>query len=298
MISVNNLSNYLSKDQNSIEENKIFNIEISQSNKDSIFNKYLIENKYDFLNKKIFSIPNKYDKFFNNNFSLLKDNDKSNTFIKSILYTIFPNFRHFDKKSKDKFSKDLFNQMANDLEEKKLYNFFNYNKNHKFNRSSLCENLHQFENIDNDKFNYIKQYVVDYFNLNIYIFDNNDIKIMKYYCKYDTDNYKDLDKYNTTIFLIKEDNQYMSVINKNCNGIFTHSINDNIIDKINQFNNKNIVITAKKKNNNYSKMKLAEIQEIAKNKDINIQKEGKNGKMKNRTIKELIELINKKNDLI
>ena len=40
--------------------------------------------------------------------------------------------------------------MANDLEEKKLYNFFNYNKNHKFNRSTLSEKLHQYENIDQD----------------------------------------------------------------------------------------------------------------------------------------------------
>ena len=296
MISVENLSNYLSKEQIEIDNENIFSIELNFKTKESIFNKYLIENKFDFLNKNIFNIPNKYNKYFNNNFYLLKDNDTSNTFIKSILYIIFPNYRHFNKKSKDKFTRDLFNQMANDLEEKKLYNFFNYNKNHKFNRSSLNEKLHQYENIDQDKLNYVRQYIVDYFNLNIYIFDNEDILVMKYNCKYDN-NYEDLDKFNTTIFLIKEDNHYTSIINKDCNGIFNNCINKNIIDNINKFNS-NQLVSKKDKKVNYSKMKLSEIQEVALNKGIDIKKEGKQGKMKNRTIKELIELINKKNDLI
>ena len=297
MISIDNLSNYLSKEQNEIEEDNIFNIELNSSNKESIFNKYLMENRYDFLNKKIYSIPDKYNKYLNNNFSLLKDNDKYNTFVKSILYIIFPNCRHFNKKSKDKFVKDLFNQMANDLEEKKLYNFFNYNKNHKFNRSSLSEKLHNYENIDKDSLFYIKQYIIDYFNLNVYIFDNDNISVMKYCNKYDNDDYKDLDKYNTNIFLIKEDDLYVPVINKNCNGIFTYTITNNIIENINKINYKED-LSSKNKKINYKKMKLAELQELAKSKGINVQKEGKQGKMKNRTIKELIELINKKNDLI
>ena len=128
------------------------------------------------MDKKIEKLSSEYLKFLNidDDLIILKDNDKYNTFILSILNIIFPDFRYFDKNSKIKFIKDLLNQMAYDLQEKNLYSYFKYNKNHSFSRTEFTKHLNLHENVDKESLSIIRQYLVDYLSLTIYIISKNE----------------------------------------------------------------------------------------------------------------------------
>ena len=162
MLSVESLQKYLSNNDNNDEIDSSITFILPESiNNDNrhIYDKYVLESKFSLLDKKIEKLSSEYLNFLNidDDLIILKDNDTYNTFILSILNIIFPDFRYFDKKSKIKFIKDLLNQMAYDLQEKNLYSYFNYNKNHSFSRTEFAKYLNLHENVDKDSLSMIRQ---------------------------------------------------------------------------------------------------------------------------------------------
>lgn len=311
MISIESLQEYLLNDNknndllnnnngndNNIENhdnNLVFKLPSKIQNENThIYDKYILENKFSFLNKNLKKLPNNLSELLNvkDDFFILKDNNKYNTFIYSILYIIFPEFKYFDFNSKKKFINDLMNQMAYDLQEQNFYSYFNYNKNHKFSRTELSKKLNLHENIDSYEFEYIKKYVVDYFSLSVYIVSeiNNKIKINKIFYDnfHDKSVYNNLEKYNSKIILYKENNIFYPILKEDANGLFLYSFDSNIIDSLeNNFSNFNTQSNLK----NLGTKKLKELQDICLDLDLDIYKTNNKGNNVKKTIKELISMI-------
>ena len=331
MISVEKLSNYLSVNDDEIEEIKPFSIPQLEKEERHIYDKYVLENKFEFLNKEIHSIPSWVNTFFGHkNYFMLMDSLKENTFCSAVLNCIMPDFRHLDKQSRRSFMKDLFKQMCYDLGEKKLYQEYGYNKNHKFSNQDLTKSLQNFTNIDDEKYNYVKQYIADYFSLSIYIFSKSNLFGKEY--KVDCIKHNEtveIDKLNPTLFLIKINNSFYPVLEEDNNGIFLYTNHKIEIDNINNekielkkkytvsekvtdkkevvnsdkkevvnSDKKEVVNSDKKevvnsdKKENFNKMKLEELQKYAIDQGIDIYKVSAKTKKKiKKTIKELKEML-------
>ena len=275
MISVDKLSNYLNTQNEEIDEIKLFSIPQTEKEGRHIYDKYVLENKFEFLNKEIHSVPSWIGNFFDNkNYFMLVDNFKENTFCSSVLSCIMPDFRHLEKQSRRAFMRDLFKQMCYDLSEKKLYQEYGYNKNHKFSNQDLTKSLQTFVNVDLEQYFYVKQYLADYFSLNIYIFSKSNLfgKDYKIDCiRYNED--KNVDKINPTIFIVNINNNFYPIIEEDVNGVFLYTDHKDIIDKIDseniESNKKNL---SKKTIINKVKIKKNEKSEPEKNEGVKVEK--------------------------
>ena len=274
MISVDKISNYLNTQNEEIDEIKLFSIPQTEKEGRHIYDKYVLENKFEFLNKEIHSVPSWIGNFFDNkNYFMLVDNFKENTFCSSVLSCIMPDFRHLEKQSRRAFMRDLFKQMCYDLSEKKLYQEYGYNKNHKFSNQDLTKSLQTFVNVDLEQYFYVKQYLADYFSLNIYIFSKSNLfgKDYKIDCiRYNED--KNVDKINPTIFIVNINNNFYPIIEEDVNGVFLYTDHKDIIDKIDseniESNKKNL---SKKTIINKVKIKKNEKSEPEKNAGVEVE---------------------------
>lgn len=144
-----------------------FRIPVEKMVDSHIYGKYIIEGKYGFLGKEVNELPNWVE--FDKNYLRLDDKSmKRNTFVMAILNQIMPDYRYFDVKSRIQFVKDLFNQIANDMEEKSLYKNMEYTRK----RNHIRKIFHDFDDIDGD--NELKKVIVDYFSLTVYIVKKNE----------------------------------------------------------------------------------------------------------------------------
>jgi hypothetical protein len=304
MISVNKLVEYL--DIKQIKSGKQFTINTNvKPDERHIYDHYILQNKYEFINKKIEKIPDILKSIFNTDeYNLIKDDIKKNTFFSSSLNCIMTEYRHFTNKSRDVFIKKMFQQMAHDLNEKDLYHLFLYNKNHTFSHQKLeklLNNSYDYD-FDDDKHYNIKKYFVDYFSLNIYIISKenekiNNINVEKY--KYQNKNQSycqeyTLDIYNPTIILYKENNRYSSIVREeSASGIFLYANDKELIEILDKYQSKSKnpikkKIVSQEKESKQKKYKLSELHELANKMNISIYKQSeKTGKTLKKTIKEL-----------
>ena len=167
----------------------------------SIFDKYIVSNKYDFVNTQM-------EKF--QDYWVLKKQHKTDTFLYSVLLAIDEDFRYILEVRQA--LKKIKYQMWLDLDEKNKYKELGYNFNRKMNRNILRE--HFENNVDTDKEMQCFNYIVDYFPIQCFIIDGGDKK--------EIGNFGDKRR-NCPIILIKKDsNRYYPLLNEK-NGIFNYT---------------------------------------------------------------------------
>lgn len=175
---------------------------------------------------------------------------------------LYNNFLYLNNLKKKQFIKELKYIMAIDLDKKDLYNKFSYNHK-KFKKTSFQNDLINNKIINN---NYFYMYLGDYFGINFIIKNKDNFT----YCN----NYIE-DRLSLLLFLL-DNNLY---IHYNCDN--TSLVLPDLMNKM----------VKKIPKNNLNNLKILDLQNIAKSKNIDIKKHGKNNLI-NKTKKELIQEIN------
>ena len=144
-----------------------------------------------------------------------------NNLLYTILYCIDENF--ISNLEKEKYTIELRKKMCYDLE--RLFREFNYVSTRKFKKDKIQETLMNFnKNISLDCDDSIKQYIADYFGINIYIFslsENNEKDIFVYTQLSKNDN--DIQNpYKPTILLFIKNNIFYPIF-ENETSIFNYS---------------------------------------------------------------------------
>ena len=301
MLSVNYISNFLEKNQKSVnnESYNLKNFEYKNEYKD------LIAEKINFIkNKEKDSYIELYDcleEYFENNlFGFNKNKSKNNNNIYSFYSSIFgigdENYYLFNEEEKIKCIKNLIHKMDKDLFIKNYYNEFKYDKNKFFNKEKLLISLKEaFKFKIDENFDLIKKYTADYLGINIIIFQlkNNEV-INKYMInsnKY-TDNHN---KYLPYYFICEENNEFIPIMikDKDCINYIILEDSYKILNKIASFENHKLNINSSDKNMNIKKLKIDELREYCVNNNINIYKVSeKTGKDIKKTKDELLSEIN------
>lgn len=240
---------------------------------------------------------------------------KENSFIKSVLSILDHNFMMYDEKEKNNQVKLLFNKLYEDLDEQGLDKKFGYIRKKDLKKSILKDILIKNKlDIDDIKYNNIKQYIADYFGVNIimFLFDNeyNFIANKMYeYCSYKKDEknpsvlniivekYKDKynaviktnDKYDDSVFRLSQNKEELMRLNS-----LIHTLRlekEEEIEKI-DLNEEDEEEIDYKSAKSLDKLKLEQLKEIAIGKDIKLKKlSEKTGKLINLKKKEIIDEI-------
>jgi hypothetical protein len=163
MISIDKLHSYLNKGAVG-EKDYVFHIPEKVIAEGHIYDKYILDAKYSFVDKDIVDVPEWTG--LDSSFKMIKDrnNERKNSFIYSVLNEVLGEFRYLDVKSKITMIKDLKHQIAYDMEEKALYKDNDYTRK----RTLIREKFMTNEDIDDDAV--LKGIIVDYFSLTVYIF--------------------------------------------------------------------------------------------------------------------------------
>ena len=103
------------------------------------------------------------------------DVELNNNLCAAVLFTLSDIFRVLNLKEKKAYIKSLKYKMYLELSEKKLYYKFNYNKK-RLKKSDLESQLMKFELLNITG----KKYLIDYFNINIILYDLNNKKYLSY----------------------------------------------------------------------------------------------------------------------
>ena len=226
-----------------------------------------IEYMEDITIDKTLRIFDKINYLFNREMFIYNKNDTKNilnNYLISILSILDSTFILKEKKHKYQIINELVKKMLIDYDNNNLYYIYNYNKNKKIKKTTIPSYLHDHLNKKNIlNIDILKQFISDYFSLNIYIISkNNEIEFIY------TKQYNNIiNKYVPTILLYKEDNKYYSIFNIELyNSIILYSKNKDLLKKLN--NNDNIFIEEYK----YNKMSLKELREYLISKEISIKK--------------------------
>lgn len=196
----------------------------------SIFQKYIIESKFDFIGKKLIKLDeellNKVKLF--GNFDIMKSKEFPNSFLTSILKCIDEEFRYIAKSQIKDIIKEIRYKLMIDLVEKDYYHIFGYHKNRKMSRNRLekCFMDEKF-NFDEETEEGIscKNYIVDYFPIYLYVFDK-DGKI--YY--YGTQREQRIATYPIVILYVENSNYYPVL--KNNKGLYSYRQNNDVRTKL------------------------------------------------------------------
>lgn len=296
MISIEKLNNYLNSNSNEINNNRdyVFHIPKDKMSEEHIYDKYILDGSYGFLNKDIIDVPEWTGLDKNYQLFITSDIEKKNSFVHSILNQVIAEYRYLDSKSRALMSKDLLRQIAFDMEEKSLYHDNDYTRK----RSLIREKFMSNSDIDGDSI--LKSVIIDYFSMTVYIFKEcigtlvkkrkierigyipgmwkNDDRKNEYILK------------NPTCFLIETNGRYMPIIKKSMEGVFVSTeINEELLKEL----DKNPVKKVERSLSTNSKISLTEIQKIAVSMNILlVKKSDKTGKELNKKISELRDEIN------
>jgi len=225
MITVDKLHKYLTKGSDAIPEREYsFRIPEVKMSDGHIYGKYVIDGKFSFLSKEIMPIPPWTE--LGEEYQLLCDKSVGkNSFTMSILNQVLPDFRYFNGKSRLSFVKDMYRQIAYDMEEKDLYRDHEYSRQ----RNHIRKELMEGDDIDNDEL--IKRVVIDYLSLTVYLLKRDSSKFgrqrMVEKIAFVPGIWKKTeraDEYtikNPTCILVEEEGRYKGIIQKNMNGVFS-----------------------------------------------------------------------------
>jgi len=309
MISIDKLHSYLNKGDGSVERDYVFHIPDKIIANGHIYDKYILDAKYSFVDKDIIDVPEWTG--LDSSFKMItdKNNERKNSFIYSILNEVLGEFRYLDVKSKITMIKDLMRQIAFDMEEKSLYRDNDYTRK----RTLIREKFMTNDDIDDDTI--LKGIIVDYFSLTVYIFKEvvgglikrrkiermsyipsmwkNDDRKMEYVLK------------NPSCFLIEKEGRYYPVFKSDMTGVMSsESMGIDFFEELNNVNRAavakmaaeaaEVVGPVKQETKLLKKMTLVELQKIAIDKGISIfKKSEKTGKDLKKSISELRDELEK-----
>ena len=294
--SIDNTSNKLNSvnDSNKVISNNLYDIndtisilnnidkDIVNENKKNLCNKLnndkLIKSNVPTKKKEIDSVKSNYDyvSYIDIKLDISIFDNYQNILVVSkepILYCcciiLYKKFLYLTDNKRDQFIKELKYMMAIDLDKKNLYSKLKYNHK-RFKKTEFQDSLINNKVMNNE---YFYTYIGDYFEVNILLKDND---IINYLNNYNENRY--------SILLIKKDKYFY--VHFNCENL--SFIDHELCLKHNILIN-NVKKTSK---NTLSNLKIGELQNIAKGKNIDIKKQGKTGLI-NKSKKELLEEINK-----
>lgn len=291
MISIDKLHSYLNKGAVG-EKNYVFHIPEKVIAEGHIYDKYILDAKYSFVDKDIVDVPEWTG--LDSSFKMIKDrnNERKNSFIYSVLNEVLGEFRYLDVKSKVIMIKDLMRQIAYDMEEKALYKDNDYTRK----RTLIREKFMANEDIDDD--HVLKGIIVDYFSLTVYIFKEvvgglvkrrkverisyipsmwkNDDRKTEYVLK------------NPSCFLIEKEGRYYPVFKSDMTGVMSWESMG--IEFFEELRTSGGAAQPKQETKLLKKMTLVELQKVATDKGILIfKKSEKTGKDLKKNISELRE---------
>jgi len=290
MIPIDKLHSYLNKGGPDVSKDYVFHIPEKVIAEGHIYDKYILDAKYSFVDKDIVDVPEWTG--LDSSFKMVKDrnNERKNSFIYSILNEVLGEFRYLDSKSKIIMIKDLMRQIAYDMEEKALYKDNDYTRK----RTLIREKFMANEDIDDDAV--LKGIIVDYFSLTVYIFREvvgglvkrrkverisyipsmwkNDDRKMEYVLK------------NPSCFLIEKEGRYYPVFNSHMTGVVSwESMGIEFFEELRSGG-----AQQKPETKLLKKMTLVELQKVAIDKGVSIfKKSEKTGKDLKKNISELRE---------
>ena len=292
MIPIDKLHSYLNKGGSDVEKDYVFHIPEKVIAEGHIYDKYILDAKYSFVDKDIVDVPEWTG--LDSSFKMVKDrnNERKNSFIYSILNEVLGEFRYLDSKSKVIMIKDLMRQIAYDMEEKALYRDNDYTRK----RTLIREKFMANEDIDDDSV--LKGIIVDYFSLTVYIFKEvvgglvkrrkverisyipsmwkNDDRKIEYVLK------------NPSCFLIEKEGRYYPVFNSHMTGVMSWESMG--IEFFEELRTGGGVAQPKQETKLLKKMTLIELQKVAIDKGVSIfKKSEKTGKDLKKNISELRE---------
>jgi hypothetical protein len=292
MIPIDKLHNYLNKGGADAAKDYVFHIPDKVIAEGHIYDKYILDAKYSFVDKDILDVPEWTG--LDSSFKMVKDrnNERKNSFIYSILNEVLGEFRYLDFKSKVIMIKDLMRQIAYDMEEKALYRDNDYTRK----RTLIREKFMANEDIDDD--NVLKGIIVDYFSLTVYIFNEvvgglvkrrkvermsyipsmwkNDDRKMEYVLK------------NPSCFLIEKEGRYYPVFKSDMTGVMSWESMG--IEFFEELRTGCGGAQPKQETKLLKKMTLVELQKVATDKGVSIfKKSEKTGKDLKKNISELRE---------
>ena len=291
MISIDKLHSYLNKGAVG-EKDYVFHIPEKVIAEGHIYDKYILDAKYSFVDKDIVDVPEWTG--LDSSFKMIKDrnNERKNSFIYSVLNEVLGEFRYLDVKSKITMIKDLMHQIAYDMEEKALYKDNDYTRK----RTLIREKFMANEDIDDDAV--LKGIIVDYFSMTVYIFKEvvgglvkrrkverisyipsmwkNDDRKTEYVLK------------NPSCFLIEKDGRYYPVFKSDMTGVMSWESMG--IEFFEELRSGSGGAKPKPETKLLKKMTLVELQKVATDKGVSIfKKSEKTGKDLKKNISELRE---------
>lgn len=291
MISIDKLHSYLNKGAVG-EKDYVFHIPEKVIAEGHIYDKYILDAKYSFVDKDIVDVPEWTG--LDSSFKMIKDrnNERKNSFIYSVLNEVLGEFRYLDVKSKITMIKDLMHQIAYDMEEKALYKDNDYTRK----RTLIREKFMANEDIDDDAV--LKGIIVDYFSMTVYIFKEvvgglvkrrkverisyipsmwkNDDRKTEYVLK------------NPSCFLIEKEGRYYPVFKSDMTGVMSWESMG--IEFFEELRTGGGAAQPKQETKLLKKMTLVELQKVATDKGVSIfKKSEKTGKDLKKNISELRE---------
>ena len=291
MISIDKLHSYLNKGVVG-EKDYVFHIPEKVIAEGHIYDKYILDAKYSFVDKDIVDVPEWTG--LDSSFKMIKDrnNERKNSIIYSVLNEVLGEFRYLDVKSKITMIKDLMHQIAYDMEEKALYKDNDYTRK----RTLIREKFMANEDIDDDAV--LKGIIVDYFSMTVYIFKEvvgglvkrrkverisyipsmwkNDDRKTEYVLK------------NPSCFLIEKEGRYYPVFKSDMIGVMSWESMG--IEFFEELRTGGGAAQPKQETKLLKKMTLVELQKVATDKGVSIfKKSEKTGKDLKKNISELRE---------
>ena len=291
MISIDKLHSYLNKGAVG-EKDYVFHIPEKVIAEGHIYDKYILDAKYSFVDKDIVDVPEWTG--LDSSFKMIKDrnNERKNSFIYSVLNEVLGEFRYLDVKSKITMIKDLMHQIAYDMEEKALYKDNDYTRK----RTLIREKFMANEDIDDDAV--LKGIIVDYFSMTVYIFKEVVGGLVKRRkverISYISSMWKNDDRKteyvlkNPSCFLIEKEGRYYPVFKSDMTGVMSWESMG--IEFFEELRTGGGAAQPKQETKLLKKMTLVELQKVATDKGVSIfKKSEKTGKDLKKNISELRE---------
>ena len=291
MISIDKLHSYLNKGVVG-EKDYVFHIPEKVIAEGHIYDKYILDAKYSFVDKDIVDVPEWTG--LDSSFKMIKDrnNERKNSFIYSVLNEVLGEFRYLDVKSKITMIKDLMHQIAYDMEEKALYKDNDYTRK----RTLIREKFMANEDIDDDAV--LKGIIVDYFSMTVYIFKEVVGGLVKRRkverISYISSMWKNDDRKteyvlkNPSCFLIEKEGRYYPVFKSDMTGVMSWESMG--IEFFEELRTGGGGAQPKQETKLLKKMTLVELQKVAIDKGVSIfKKSEKTGKDLKKNISELRE---------
>jgi hypothetical protein len=237
MLSINDITSLLEPNQKLIDITSL--LEPNQKLIDNVSEKVDIENNKNSMIYELDKLMHRYnhesrsdsDSYINDivcmsgdseSYSILDINDSykshyQNTFLDGVLYCMVSSYRLLSRVHKVEYRKEFLKIIGYRLENHDLHRKFGYSKLRKFKKSLMLTDIfnHNY-NMDIDLNNVIKKYLVDFFDINILVFNLEDNIIDTIYS---TVTNKIFIKYKPTLLLVKRNingsTVYVSLIDDN-----------------------------------------------------------------------------------